>query len=233
MTSVPLFLSTPHPCSYLEDEQAQSAFVHPAFEITSDIYSRLIAHGFRRSGDHVYRPQCASCQQCVPVRIPVADFKPNRKQKRCLQANADTVAMIKPALFEEAHYQMYLRYQQQRHADGSMADSSPEDYVDFLSSSWCQTQFVEFSIAGELAALAVVDSLKDGLSAVYTFFEPKFSRYSLGTYAVLWQIAQAQNLGLPYLYLGFWIKNCQKMNYKTQYQPLEGLINQEWLLLSS
>lgn len=231
MASIPLFVSAPHPCSYLNGELAQSAFVSPDFEMTTTVYSQLIAHGFRRSGDDVYRPQCASCQQCVPVRLAVRDFKPSRKQKRCLQTNAETTAIIKPAVFESAHYEMYMRYQQQRHADGGMAKSSADDYINFLGSTWCQTQFVEFSIADELAGVAVVDFLDNSLSAVYTFFEPKFSSYGLGVYAVLWQIEQAKSLGLEHLYLGFWIENCQKMAYKNQYQPLQGLVNQHWQVL--
>jgi arginine-tRNA-protein transferase len=233
MTSIPLLISSPHPCSYLDDELAQSAFVNPIFELSTDIYSQLLARGFRRSGDHVYRPQCAFCQECVAVRVAVQDFKPNRKQKRCLQANVNTIAIVKPPMFEGSHYNMYMRYQRQRHADGSMANSTPEDYMDFLGSSWCQTRFVEFSIANELAAVAIVDYLNDSLSAVYTFFDPKFSNYSLGTYAVLWQVQQAKQLGLSYVYLGFWIKNCQKMAYKNQYQPLQGLINQQWQFLEA
>lgn len=232
MTSIPLFISTPHSCSYLDDELAQSAFVSPNFELSNAIYSQLIAHGFRRSGDDVYRPQCPFCQQCVAVRLDVHDFQPSRKQKRCLQTNADTSAIIKPGLFESAHYEMYMRYQKQRHADSNMANSSPDDYINFLGSSWCDTRFVEFSIENELAGVAVVDYLDNSLSAVYTFFEPKFSGYSLGVYAVLWQIQQAKRLGLRYVYLGFWIKNCQKMAYKNQYQPLQGLVNQRWQVLA-
>ncbi len=232
MTSVPLLMTVPHPCSYLEGEQAQTAFVNPSFELNTAIYSQLIAHGFRRSGNDVYRPQCAQCSQCVPVRLPVAQFKPSRNQKRCLQKNRQTTAIIKPAVFEHAHYDLYLRYQNQRHIEGGMANSSPDEYIKFLSSSWCDTQFVEFFYAGELAAVAIVDRFYNALSAVYTFFDPKFSRNSLGVYAVLWQIQYAQEQGLDWLYLGFWIADCQKMNYKDQYQPLQGFINQRWDFLN-
>ena len=231
MTSIPLLISTPHPCSYLPDEMACSAFVNPSFEVDNVVYSQLVAHGFRRSGDDVYRPQCNFCQQCVPVRIAVNDFKASRKQKRCLQANINTTVIIKSAIFESAHYEMYMHYQKQRHADGGMANSTVDDYMNFLSSSWCDTRFVEFSIDNELAGVAVVDYLDSSLSAVYTFFNPKFSNYSLGVYAVLWQIEQARSLGLRYVYLGFWIKDCQKMAYKIQYQPLQGLVTQRWQVL--
>jgi arginine-tRNA-protein transferase len=232
MTSVPLLLTSPHPCSYLEGELAQSAFVSPSFALDTAMYSQLIANGFRRSGDEVYRPYCPQCSQCVPVRVPVAQFKPNRNQKRCLQKNRQTTATIKPAAFEQAHYDLYLRYQNHRHAEGNMAKSTPNEYIRFLGSSWCDTQFIEFSIADELAAVAIVDRVDDGLSAVYTFFDPKFSSHSPGVYAVLWQIDYAQKQGLKWLYLGFWIADCQKMNYKDQYQPLQGFIDQQWNLLN-
>lgn len=228
MTSVPLLVTAPHLCSYLEDELAQSMFVVPSFGLNTAVYSQLIAHGFRRSGDEVYRPHCAQCSQCVPVRLPVAQFTPNRNQKRCLQKNQQTTTIIKPAVFEQAHYDLYLRYQNHRHSEGNMAKSSPDEYIRFLGSSWCDTQFIEFSIADELAGVAVVDCINDGLSAVYTFFDPKFSNHSLGIYAVLWQIYYAQKQSLEWLYLGFWIADCQKMNYKDQYQPLQGFIDQQW-----
>ncbi len=231
MSSIPLLISAPHPCGYLTGKKAQSAFVNPDFSLTSHHYSQLINYGFRRSGNDVYRPQCAMCQECIPTRLAVADFQANRQQTRCLQKNAHTQAVIQPAEFKPEHYAMYLRYQQHRHADGNMAHSSAEDYIQFLGSDWCKSEFVEFFIADQLAGLAVVDCLDNGLSAVYTFFEPEFSAYSLGVYAVLWQIKAAQKRNLPYLYLGFWIKECKKMAYKTQYRPLQGLINQQWQLL--
>lgn len=231
MTSIPLLITAPHPCSYLENEQAQTVFVNPSFGLNAAIYSGLMAKGFRRSGDEVYTPHCAQCSQCVPVRIPVTEFKANRRQKRCLQKNRLTTAIIKPAAFEQAHYELYLRYQQHRHGDGNMAYSGPTEYLNFLDCSWGNTQFVAFSIDSELAAVAIVDRLPNALSAVYTFFDPKFSSYSPGVYAVLWQIRHAQELGLDWLYLGYWIADCRKMNYKTQYQPLQGYINQQWVSL--
>ncbi len=232
MTSIPLLITAPHPCSYLEGEQARSAFVNLSIGLNTALYAELIAHGFRRSGDNVYRPQCAQCSQCVSVRIPVAQFKPNRSQGRCLQKNLQTTAIVKAPLFEQDHYDLYLRYQNQRHAEGNMANTSPDEYLNFLGSSWCDSQFIEFSIADELAAIAVVDRLDNALSAVYTFFDPKFSGYSLGVYALLWQIRTAQQQGLDWLYLGYWIADCHKMNYKNQYQPLQGFIDHQWNFLS-
>ena len=232
MISIPLFLTPEHACSYLEGEGAQSIFVHPSFQLTTTIYSELIEQGFRRSGNDAYKPHCAHCAACMPARLAVTAFKANRSQQRCLKKNRFTQTLIKPAVFEQAHYDLYLRYQKSRHSDGIMAHSSPDDYIDFLSSSWCDTRFVEFSIEGELACVAVVDQLDHALSAVYTFFEPTFSSYSPGVYAVLWQIERAKRLKLDFLYLGFWIKNCAKMAYKSHYQPMQILLDKGWSELS-
>ena len=232
MISIPLVLTKPHACSYLPDRQSQTIFVHPSQAMSTSIYSQLIQQGFRRSGDDVYIPHCLGCSACIPARLAVENFKANRSQQRCWQKNHDTTAVIKPARFDTTHYQLYLRYQQSRHSDSDMAKSSPDDYIQFLSSSWCDTVFIEFSIAGELAGLAVVDVLKNALSAVYTFFDPKFSHNSLGVYAVLWQINHAKHLQKDFVYLGYWIKECQKMAYKSNYQPLQILRNKQWSELS-
>jgi arginyl-tRNA--protein-N-Asp/Glu arginylyltransferase len=229
MISIPLILTQDHPCSYLEGERAQSLFVHPACRLTSALYGQLLALGFRRSGDEVYAPCCGKCSACIPARVPVDEFKPDRSQKRCLKRNRNTRVIIKPAIFEQAHYEMYLRYQNFKHEGGAMTESSPYEYLNFLGSSWCNTCFAEFSIGNELSAVAVIDQFDQSWSAVYTFFEPKFYEYSPGMYAVLWQIEQARRLQKKYLYLGFWIKNCRKMAYKSVYQPLQLYVGQQWV----
>jgi leucyl-tRNA---protein transferase len=229
MISIPLFLTEKHQCSYLEDEEAQPAFVHPLFEMTPAIYSQLIEQGYRRSGDEVYSPHCASCSACIPVRLKVSEFIPNHNQTRCLHKNKDTEFIIKPAEFEQSHYDIYLRYQDKRHSEGAMAHSSQNEYLHFLKSAWCDTRFVEFVIDGELAAVAVVDNLENALSAVYTFFDPRFSNKSPGVYAVLWEIEWAKQLNKEFIYLGFWIKRCKKMSYKSNYQPLQIYKNKQWL----
>ncbi|MBM4208011.1 MAG: arginyltransferase [Gammaproteobacteria bacterium] len=232
MISIPLLLTEQHVCSYLDDELAQPAFVHPAFEMTQALYSRLIQQGFRRSGDEVYSPHCPNCSACIPVRLMVNQFQPNRSQKRCLQKNRNTYVTVMPAEFNQQHYDLYLRYQAHRHKDGSMQNSGPEEYIRFLKSTWCETRFMEFTINGELSAVAVVDVVENALSAVYTFFDPKFSAYSPGMYAVLWGIEWAKQQGLEFLYLGFWIKQCKKMSYKSNYQPLQQLKNKQWLFFN-
>jgi len=232
MISVPLCLTAEHPCSYLDDRLSQSAVVHPDFPLDDVIYTQLIAQGFRRSGDQVYKPHCQGCQACVPTRVPAKSFKPDRKQRRCLRRNENTEVVVKPAEFNERHFDLYRQYQLARHDKTSENKINREDYLHFLSSSWCDTWFVEFLIEGQLAAVAVVDALENALSAVYTFFDPAFDAFSPGVFAVLWQIDAAQKLGLDYVYLGFWIKDCRKMRYKIQYQPLEGLIDQQWQPIS-
>lgn len=229
MKTIPLVLTYKHECNYLDDEIAQSAFVHPSIQIDNSLYSELIELGFRRSGNDVYKPRCPACKACIPAKIPVKSFAPNRQQKRCLKKHSQTRVITKPAHFEQTHYDLYLRYQNRRHQGGIMAQTSPNDYITFLSSDWSQTQFVEFLIDNRLAGVAIIDLLDNGISAVYTFFEPDLADYSLGTYAVLWQIEQAKKLLKDFIYLGFWIENCRKMAYKNQFQPLQLFINDSWL----
>ena len=232
MISIPLWLTTENACSYLDDRQAQSAVVHPDFGMDTPLYSRMIEQGFRRSGDQVYKPYCHNCQACVPTRIPVSAFQANRKQRRCDRRNLHTQVVIKTAEFNERHFDLYRRYQIARHDKAQISDIKREDYLHFFGSTWCETWFVEFLIQGQLAAIAVVDVLDHALSAVYTFFDPAFNDYSPGVYAVLWQIEAARQRRLDYVYLGFWVADCRKMSYKTQYQPLEGLIAEKWQNIS-
>ena len=228
MTSVSLFLTEPQKCNYLDNKESQSSFVYPPYLLDTPLYSQLIAHGFRRSGDDVYRPSCARCSSCIPCRIPVKKFKLSRSQKRCLKKNSHIQVHIQEPYFNQQHFELYQRYQQYKHPDSSMASSTKDQYINFLNSAWCNTIFVEFYLEDKLAAIVIVDLLDQSLSAVYTFFDPALSAYSLGVYAVLWQIEYAQSLHLKYVYLGFWIENCRKMAYKTQYRPLQGFINQRW-----
>lgn len=231
MKSIPLILTREQPCSYLEGRLSSALFIEPSVPMTSDLYSALLEKGFRRSGEGVYRPYCSECSACLPVRLEVASFKPNRSQRRCWKRNAATHVAIKPAVFEQGHFDLYRRYQFARHADGDMAYSSAEDYIGFLASSWCRSHFVEFWVDRQLAAVAVVDQAGNALSAVYTFYEPGLAHYSLGTFAILWQIHYAEVSQSDYLYLGFWIKECRKMAYKNQFQPLEGLIDGRWVVI--
>ncbi|HYE36246.1 arginyltransferase [Methylocaldum sp.] len=231
MKSIPLYVSYEHDCDYLPGRRAQMVYVSPQEAVDGGIYSWLATRGFRRSGDMIYRPHCPNCSACVSVRIPVARFQPNRGQRRIQQRNADLKVVLKPARFEEPHYRLFIRYLRSRHPGGHMAESSAEDYLRFLACGWGETGFYEFKRGDELLAVAVTDYLADGLSAVYTFFNPDLPARSLGSYAILWQVDEARRRGLDWVYLGFWISGCQKMSYKNSFRPLQALVGQDWVLL--
>ena len=223
------YLSPDHDCTYRARETARTLFVDPSFPMNLDAYQELIDHGFRRSGGHVYRPYCPRCQACVALRVPAQAFRPKRSQRRCWKKNRPVLDVrVRPAGFDDEHFELYRRYTGGRHPEGSMREATPEVYLDFLAASWTETHFCEFRRNGRLVAVAVTDMLPRGLSAVYTFFEPELESLSLGVFAVLWQIEQAKNLGLPWLYLGYWIEDCRKMHYKEEYRPVEAWTGSEW-----
>ncbi len=226
------FATHPHTCSYLQDQRATTLFLDPQQPIDVATYSRLSELGFRRSGDHLYRPHCQSCSACIASRIPSADFTPSRQQKRIIKRNADLQVSARPPRVTDENYQLYARYIESRHADGDMYPPSREQFSSFLVSDWSFSLFYEFRLEGELLAIAVTDHMSNGLSAVYTFFHPDHPRRSLGRFAILWQIEEARRTGMEAVYLGYWIKNCRKMSYKTEYRPLEMLVNQRWVRIN-
>ncbi len=219
--SLNFYQDQPHACSYLTGRQARNIYPDPNKTVNKTVYSHLIEHGFRRSGDHIYRPFCPDCQACVPVRIKLEEFKPNRSQRRCLQRNRDIQIKVKPAEFDHAHFELYCRYLEGRHPGGGMDNPSADSYVNFLTSSWCDTAFIEFWLQHKLVAVAVTDFIIDGASAFYTFFDPSLPKRSLGTFAILKQIELARNYDLSWLYLGYWIEESPKMRYKTNFSALE------------
>jgi len=228
---VQFYLTAVYPCSYLPDREARSQVATPAHLITTDVYAKLIQAGFRRSGQFTYRPQCVGCQACVPARVRVENFYPNRSQKRCLRRNQNLQAIILPLTFVEEHYALYREYQRMRHSGGGMDQDNADQYSQFLLASHVDSFLVEFRVEEKLVMVSVVDKVKDGLSAVYTFFDPEEEKRSPGVFNVLWLIEQARQLGLPHVYLGYWIAKSRKMSYKLQYQPLEGLIEGRWQIL--
>src|SRR5690606_4391172 len=169
---------------------------------------------------------------CISCRIPVKLFKPNRSQKRCLHHNHDLSLHFSDDINTFEHYSLYARYIESRHQDGDMYPPSEEQYKAFLTSEWEVTQFFEFRLNERLIGVSVCDRLGDGLSAVYTFYDPCEEKRGLGKFAILAQIEKARSLGMEYLYLGYWIKECEKMNYKIQYRPLELLVNRRWMRLN-
>ena len=226
-----LFLSAPHPCNYLPDQHTVNLVADPRITITTPLYSALVAQGFRRSGEFTYRPHCPHCQACVSLRLPVAEFQPRRSQRRIRKRNQTVRLQAHPAKFNAVHFEMYRRYVNTRHADGGMDHPEQEDYLRFLTAARIDTTFFELRDADTLLGVAVVDRLRDGLSAVYTFFRPDLPKRSLGVLAILLLIDEVKRLGRDYLYLGYWIDGCDKMRYKTEYQPAEGFINNSWVRL--
>lgn len=220
-----------HDCSYLPTRKATTLFLDPHQAIDAQMYADLSEMGFRRSGEHLYRPHCQNCQACIPARIPTTRFRANRQQKRILKRNLDLrVRAVRPTASEE-YYDLYARYITQRHADGDMYPPSREQFASFLLRDLPFCVFFEFRLGERLLAVAVTDVLPNGLSAVYTFFDPLEDKRSLGRLAILWQIAEAARRGLPAVYLGYWIRDCRKMRYKSEYRPLELYVNQHWVTL--
>lgn len=228
-----VFYATPeHDCSYLDDRLATTLFVDPKARINSDLYSRLTHLGFRRSGSHYYRPRCNHCNACVSVRVLTEHFKPTRSQKRTWLRNQDLIATAVPVAFYPEHYALYERYINERHQDGDMYPPSRDQFQNFLLDARPETRLIEFRLPDDtLVGVSVTDRLIDGLSAIYTFFNPDYDSRSLGVFAVLHQIEQCKVLGLPYLYLGYWIRGCRKMSYKTNYRPMEILLRDRWLVI--
>jgi arginyl-tRNA--protein-N-Asp/Glu arginylyltransferase len=230
---IQLYLTAESPCGYFDDRMSRNLVPDPKLQLTMSTYSLLIKHGFRRSGAYCYRPYCKACLAedglaCIACRLPADEFISSRSQKRCLMKNQDLKLTVVEAGFNDEYFDLYRRYINSRHTDGSMANPDEEDFEQFLYCKWSHTQFLEFRLNERLVAVAVTDIVDHGISAVYSFFEPEMSSRSLGTFCILKQIDYAKKLGLDYLYLGYWIENHPKMHYKSSFKPLQVYLNEQW-----
>lgn len=225
---LPFFISVEHDCSYLEGQQARNLFLDPNKRIDNTTWGNLLAHGFRRSGTYIYRPHCDHCQACVALRLPVANYQPRRKQRRNWRINQDLSHRQRAAEFDQEHFELYCRYLKHRHPNSPMSNTSPEQYIDFLVEGGLDTYFHELRLDQQLVAVIVTDHTPQGLSAVYTFFEPSMPQRGLGNYAIQWQIQLARQLALPWLYLGYWIEGCKVMQYKADFAPAQIFSAGEW-----
>ena len=226
---IKLYQGSINECSYLENRKAVNIYADPHHPQPRAVYNQLIKRGFRRSGEYVYRPGCTDCSACTPVRIRCEAHKPRRTDRRNLATNADLEVDFKQASYTDEYFDLYRRYLNHRHQNGGMDNPDPEDFSRFLLNPWGETLFIEARLDGEIVAIAVTDATADGLSAVYTFFDPEMTHRGLGRYCILQQIDLCNAMAYPFLYLGYWVDGCQKMQYKTEFHPQEHFDGHEWV----
>jgi leucyl-tRNA---protein transferase len=235
LNKLQFYVTTPYKCGYLPNKLAQSLIATPHHLVDANIYSSLILQGFRRSGKFAYRPHCENCKACVAVRLMLDEFSPNRSQKRAHKQHADLSVRILPLNYYHSHFTLYTSYQKLRHAEAEISNPSDENdganqYLQFLCMSNVESLMIEFRDAkNQVKIVSVVDVVSDGVSAVYTFYDALEPKASFGTYSIMWLAEWTKSLGLPYLYLGYWIAESQKMAYKQQFKPQEKLIDGEWI----
>ncbi len=234
------YVTAAQPCPYLSGRLERKLFTHLTHDKAPALVDNLLRGGFRRSQNIAYMPYCEGCHACVSVRVVVDDFQPSESMRRVLAENKDLSGYRRPAEPTAEQYALFRRYIDARHSDGGMADMSALDYALMVEESVLETSITEYRIrpvenalgsepsAWPLAAAALCDRLSDGISMVYSFYEPTESRRGLGTYMILETIAEARALGLPYVYLGYWIEGSRKMDYKTRFMPQERLGPKGW-----
>ena len=223
-----LFGTGLRPCPYLDDRLSNFDFVDPRLRPSAALYDELLARGFRRGGENLYRTACPGCQACRSLRLPVNSFVPRRRHRRCRRDNADVRLVNVGWRLDPAHFDLYSRYVRARHPGGGMDEADPDLYWQYLTASWCPTDFLELRENGRLLGVAVTDDTGGALSAVYTFFDPAETARGLGTLAILLQIEEARRRGRNWLYLGYWIEGAARMDYKAGFFPHERLSRNGW-----
>ena len=225
---IKLFETVVEECPYLEGQESASILIDPDEQVKPALFALLSKSGFRRSGNMLYTPKCPSCSACVSVRIPTLLFTLSRSQKRVWRKNTDLKVTIEDVRFKQEHFDLYLKYQHHRHPESSMCDADPKKYTSFIESDFSASKFICFYHGEELIGISVIDQFDGGISAVYTFFNPQYSNRSLGTYAILYLTKLARLRGIPYVYLGYWVDQSKKMDYKRKFAPLEGYSARKW-----
>lgn len=231
------FITAPSPCPYLENRQERKIFTELSGRDAAVLNEALAKVGFRRSQSVAYRPACEGCKACISVRVATVAFRPSRNMKRIMKANTDLETSATDAIATDEQYEVLQEYLKTRHADGGMAKMGAFEYSEMVESSPVSTSLVEYRLKqeaagtralGRLLGVAITDAMSDGLSMVYSFFDPAERRRSLGTFIILDHIIRAQKAGLPYVYLGYWVAGSPKMDYKRRFQPLEALGAKGW-----
>ncbi|WP_121063604.1 arginyltransferase [Chachezhania antarctica] len=215
------YVTAPQPCPYIEGRMERKLFTALQGENADRLNNALSQQGFRRSQNVLYRPSCAECSACLSARIDVRDFKPSRSQRRATNRNSHLGRRVTSPWATDAQYQLFRRYLDTRHADGGMADMDVYEFAAMIEETPIRSRVVEYSDDGELVGVSLTDVLEDGVSMVYSFYEPDLQAQSLGTYMILDHIRIAQESGLPYVYLGYWVPGSQKMGYKAKFSALE------------
>ncbi len=232
------YLTAPSPCPYLGGKEERKVFTHLVGERAPELNNILTQGGFRRSQSIAYRPACEGCRACVSVRVIVKDFRPTQSMRRIMRRNVDINSEMRVAVPTSEQYSIFRAYLDSRHRDGGMADMTVLDYAMMVEDSHIETRIIEYrrraadittaQRSDELVAIGLTDVLGDGLSMVYSFFEPDEAARSLGTFMVLDHIARAQRMGLAYVYLGYWVRGSRKMDYKSRFLPQERLMPDGW-----
>jgi len=228
LQEIQFYVTTKYSCGYINGQDAQSIVATPYKNINNTNFGSLINKGFRRSGQYIYKPNCKDCSACIPIRLLVSNFNASRSQKRVKKYLDKFSVKLLPLTFNEEHYNLYVSYQNKRHPNNIESENDATDYNDFLIKSHVMSKLVEFRLNNQLKMVTIIDIVDDGISAVYTFYDCSDQKLSLGTMSIIWLLGLCKKENLPFLYLGYWIHESQKMKYKTNFKPYELMIKGVW-----
>ena len=228
LEEIQFYVTTKYSCGYINGQDAQSIVATPYKNINNKNFKSLISKGFRRSGQYVYKPNCEKCSACIPIRLLASNFNASRSQKRAKKYLNKLSVKLLPLVFNQEHYNLYVHYQNKRHRSDDKSEDDVADYNDFLIKSNVNSKLVEFRLNSQLQMITIIDIIDDAISAVYTFYDCSDQKLSLGTMSIIWLLEFCKKENLPYLYLGYWIYESQKMKYKTNFKPYELMIEGVW-----